>query len=342
MYIGFPFDWHNTSSSDSSPGEDTDVDISGDNNRVTVINGDNNQVINFAETSPPDNSNEDEIETDETGDNTEDKTEDKHIEGDTVGDSNMYIMSIINPETIVEQNYETIMQKKSEYTDSDISLIKSNFVYLSIYEQAGFVSFTRDENTQDATSIMTLGGEFVSSAIVIFLDYETDNIIYTLVSDEQGDVEYYPTTKNKFYYIVVSSEYELYISEPILLSEENGRPYVGTFVFLSKKYDTFSPQFQVKVNKCDTNETVQNHTILPNTDITVYFVTRATNNHESYISFHYPFDTNDSGIISFKGFPCYFQLNNRYLMDIMRFGSDPAIIDGLIKNTNIISVNIEY
>lgn len=333
MNIGFPFDLRDTPP-DSSLDENSGININGNNNRITVINGNDNQIEPSVETPIPDNSNDA-----KTDDSNEEKADDISTESNNEYASDTYIISAIAPDDIVEQNYDAIIQKKAEYTDSDTLLINSEFIYLSIYEQAGFVSFTKDD-TPDVTSSMPLGGEFISSAIVIFLDYETDNIIYTLISNEDGDVEYFPTNKRKFYYIVASSEYELYISEPIQLSEEYSQPYAGTFVFLSKKYDTYSPQFQVKVNEYDTSKTVRNHTVLSNADITVYLVTRTTNDHVSYLSFHYPFDTNDSGIISFKGAPCYFQLNNRYVMDIKRLGSDPITIDALIKNTNVINIDI--
>lgn len=334
--IGFPFDLRNIQSSAPSSNQNSNVDINGDNNNVTIYNGNNGDST---PSSTPEISPSGSFDKNMDDAAVESSTDVDNVTDNASYDNNSYIISAISPEYIVESNHDAILQKKAEYAESDALLMKSEFVYLSIYEEAGFVFFNAELSTD---SFMPLGGEFVSSAVVIFLDYETDDIIYTVAPDEFGSVEYYPSSDRKFYVIVASSEYELYVSAPIQLSNDHGNPFSEIFVFLRKTYDTYSPEFQVRVNGRDTTNPNSTFSKLLNSDITAYLVTKVANDHKSYRSFHYPFETNDNGIISFKGYTCYFQINGRYLLDISLNSSAYATIDGLIKNTNMLDIYLEY
>lgn len=334
--IGFPFNLHSSHPSAPSSGQNSNVDINGDNNNVTIYNGANGDFTPSPTPGIP------------TSDSLDKDIDDVAVESSAVADettdsasydNNSYIVPVISPDKIIEINHDAILQKKGEYAGADVLLMKSEFVYLSIYEEAGFVFFNAELSTD---SFMPLGGEFVTSAVVIFLDYETDDILYTVVPDEDGSVEYYPPNDRTFYVVVASSEYELYVSAPIQLSKDHGEPFSEMFVFLRKAYDTYSPEFQVRVNSRDTSIPNSNFSKHLNSDVTVYLVTKVANDHKSYRSFHYPFKTNGNGIISLKNYTCYFQINTRYLLDISLASSVYVTIDGLIKNTNMLDAYLEY
>lgn len=194
-----------------------------------------------------------------------------------------------------------------------------------------------------------LEGKQLASVKVFFLDYETDDVINTLLSNESGDIIFYPENTRKFYCVVITSEYELYISKPI--QALGGEKPQGTHIILDKADSKYSPPFRVRIQACDSSQTTQNFSILSNTTFTFRGVDNTYSDHSSFHSIRFEGQTNDSGIIRF-GSKCYFSLNSRYVLDVSLKAFDISsgkemylpykTIDGSIKNTNLIDVFFEY
>lgn len=251
-------------------------------------------------------------------------------------------------ENYIEQNLDTILQKKSEYSYNDTLLIKYEFVEFCISEKAGgmFYDF-------EGVGELTLGGKDISRAIVCFLDYNTNEIICILNSDEDGYVRYYPEADRKFYCVAFAPEYEMYVSEPILV--EGGEEFKLVNIFLDAINSEYTSTFQIRIQTWDNSiQPIQNFSILSHCNIGLRCVECSAVNHESFRSRGYGCHTNDLGIVSF-GPLSYLKLNTKYMLDVslnmldtssnqpLEFYSAPyETIDSSNLSTNLIDIRIEY
>lgn len=244
----------------------------------------------------------------------------------------------------IAQNLDAILQKKAEYADSDTLLIKNERVWVDINEKAGYICNDL-QNTGEPT---ILAGRCLDSITVYFLDYETNNVIYTLSSSKNGTIEYYPGNTKKFFCVVITSEYELFVSQPI--QALGGENLQALQIFLDKADSRYSPLFQVRLQACDSSQTTRDFYI-PSTAVVSFQCVDRYSDHNSFPSSHYKGGTTSSGIIQF-GSKCYFSLNTRYVLDVslkvvdVSSGEEMLLpyktIDGSIKNTNLIDIFFQY
>ena len=335
--IGFPIDLRNSRQSDSQLNQN-DVDITGDNNSVIIFNDSNNK---------PESSTSSITETPSADVSKNNNTLKNHFESvdrSTVDN----IKSTLSPDEIVRQNYNDILEKKAEYTDADIKIINNTYIDLDVCEKVGEI-FSDLERKSEA---WTLAGQPISSAIVIFLDYETNNIIYTLTTNEKGNINYYPGNHKKFYYVVYNPGYKLYVSKPTQI-EWQGSLRESVKANLEKEDSTFSPLFQICIKVMDSSQTKSKFTIFSNSWISIHFVERNAT-HDSFDGITYSYQTNYSGLVSSYD-KCYFSINTNYVLDIslemkdtlsdklLSFYESPyTTIDSLITNTNLKEVFFTY
>lgn len=244
----------------------------------------------------------------------------------------------------IVQNLDAILQKKAEYTYSDTQQIECDRVWIWIYEKAGYIY----NSLQKSDDPVILEGKKLDSVIVYFLDYETDNVICTLLSSN-GAVEYYPGNTRKFYCVVATSEYELYVSKPIqALGGDNSR---AISILLDKIEDKYSPLFQVRLEGCDSSQSSQDCSLFSDAAVCFYCMDTYSEHGDSY----YQVRTTDSGIVEHHWSKSYFSLNTRYVLNVSLKLIDVSsseemypntlpykTIDGSIKDTNIINVFFEY
>lgn len=268
---------------------------------------------------------------------TDEQSEDKSASSINI-DTNNY-------DNLIDQNLDPILEMKAQYIYSDTCQFKDDSLSFRINEKAGYVY--RNIGNENFTN--SLEGKSLSSIRVFFLDYETDNVICTLVSDERGCLQYYSEDNRVFYCVVISPEYELYVSPPLQMNTGKELPFF--YITLDKLDCEFSPLFKIRVHARDSSQLDQSYTLFPHASIAfrcinVYSDPALTNN--TYIT-----ETNDSGILDFNG--CNFSLNTNYVLDIVLYAehissdendssyeSPSQTVDGSISNTNIIDVYLEY
>lgn len=242
----------------------------------------------------------------------------------------------------IAQNLDVILQKKAEYTDSDILLIEGDGVFIKIYEKAGYMY----NNLQKSDAPLILEGKELDSVTVYFLDYETDDVTYTFLSSKNGSVEYYPGNSRKFYCVIVGSEYELYVSKPIQALGGYGSRAIA--ILLDKIGDKYSPLFQVHSKGCDSSQISRNYSRLSDVAVSFYCMDRYSEQSGS----HYQVHTTDSGIIEHSWLKSFFSLNTRYALNVSLKAVDvssgeeislPYItINGPDKSANIVYIFFDY
>lgn len=244
----------------------------------------------------------------------------------------------------IAQNLDTILQKKAEYADSDTQLIESDNVWVAIREKAGYMYY----DSQNSDNCLILSGRSLGSITVYFLDYETNNVICTLSSGEDGFIEYYPGNTRRFFCVVITSEYELFVSNPI--QALGGDQLEPVDIILDKADSKYSPLFQVRLQTHDSSQTTQGFCITSASAVSFQCVDRYSD-HSSFPGTRYHGETTNSGILEF-GYKCFFSLNTRYVLDVSLKGIDVSsgeetslpykTVDGSIKDTNLIDIFFEY
>lgn len=332
--IGFPIDLRNSRESDSQLNQN-DVNITGDNSSVIIFNDSNNKPESSTSSIA-------EIPSADVSNNASKNFE--SVDKSPI-DNEKFTLS---PDEIVRQNYNDILEKKAEYTEADIKTIDNTYVNLDVCEKVGEI-FSDLERKSEAWS---LAGQPISSATVIFLDYETNNIIYTLTPNEKGNINYYPGNHKKFYYVVYSPGYKLYVSKPTQI-EWQGSLRESVRVDLEKEDSVFSPLFQICIKVMDSSQSKSKFSIFSNSWISIHFIERNTT-HDSFEGITYSYQTNYSGLVSIYD-KCYFSINTNYVLDIslemkdtlsdklLSFYESPyTTIDSLITNTNLKEVFFTY
>lgn len=243
---------------------------------------------------------------------------------------------------IVKNHQEFILQQKAKYTESHIINIENTFVNFLVWEKAAEISYILEET--DRMISESVGGRFVPSATIIIIDYETDEVIYTLITDEDGDATYHPVDLRMFYCVAVTFDYQMFVSPPVRLIDTGHSEPNFIELFLDKPYSLYTQDFQIQVSARDRSKTILNHSLWANQMADVKCVAYGYEDYEDFKSSTYGFDTNSSGIISIGENPCYFSLNTQYVfyVSLERWDTSYEMIDGSLKNTDIIEVYLEY
>lgn len=237
------------------------------------------------------------------------------------------------PEKIIENNKDYILQKKEKYTESGaIFRIESNYIYFTVSEKAARVRWVNDEYIVQHYLI----GEGISipNAIIILLDFETDDILYKLVTDNYGLVEYHPfSLAQKIYCIVIAPDYNLEVSAPIIF--ESNQPEAHYLpITLLKEHDEFTSDFQIAINDLS-GSAISNST--------VYFDYILKENKENDTSHKYIYNTDEMGNVVLSDNYGFFELNTRYLIYVyLDDNTEYRTIDGSITNTNLFTVQFDY
>ncbi len=244
----------------------------------------------------------------------------------------------------ITQNLDAILQSKSEYVDSDTQLIESDKVWVTVSEKAGYMYY----DPQNSDNYLTLRGKSLDAITVYFLDYETNNVICTLLSGKDGFVEYYPGNTRRFFCVVIPSEYELFVSNPIQVL--GGEQLQAVDIVLDRADSRYSHLFQVRIKTYDSSQATQEICTAPISAVSFQCVDRYSD-HSSFSGIRYLGRTSGSGILE-SGSKCFFSLNTRYVLDISLNGIDILsgeemslpyeTVDDSIKDTNLIDIFFEY
>lgn len=243
-------------------------------------------------------------------------------------------------ELFVRQNLDLIQQLKSEYSETDMRVVESesNSVQFFIQERAGYVF----QNLMKTGEYDILGGDDVSAAKMIVLDYNSDEIICTLTSDENGLVRYSPGNQNTFYCIVSHEDYDIYVTPPLqVISGE----YLGSFsIYLEEKGSEYMPLCQFRLFVKDSDKNVKPSAATSKYDVLIHFEKIFANDSSRSGGFRKALD--DTGILSCRG--TYFSISTKYVMDISLLYVDYNLqsthqrIDSPVTNSNQVDLYFEF
>lgn len=243
---------------------------------------------------------------------------------------------------IVRNHQEFILQQKLKYTDSNVVNIENTFVNFLVWEKAAEISYV--PGGTDHMVSESMGGRFISSATIIIIDYETDEVVYTLISDEDGDATYHPSDLRMFYCVAVTFDYNMFVSPPVHLIDTGYSKPNFIELFLDKPYSVYTQNFQIQVSARDKSKTILNYSLWSNQMADIKCVDSGYEDYDDFQSSTYGFDTNSSGIISIGESPCYFRLNSQYMFFVSLPARDTSyvIIDSSPKSNNIVGTCLEY
>lgn len=322
------------SSNESSPENQYDDILGGYSQSSSIITPPRNTDIDEGEKSD-----------DDDVDNNDNNKSSIDIENENDKKSTVSaVTNVINTpsDEIVKNHQEFILQQKAKYTESDIINIENKFVNFLVWEKAAEISYILEGT--DRMISESMGGRFVPSATIIIIDYETDEVIYTLITDEDGDATYHPVDLRMFYCVAVTFDYQMFVSPPVRLIDTGHSEPNFIELFLDKPYSLYTQDFQIQVSARDRSKTILNHSLWANQMADVKCVAYGYEDYEDFKSSTYGFDTTSSGIISIGENPCYFSLNTQYVfyVSIPRWDTSYVMIDSTLKNTDIIEVYLEY
>lgn len=234
------------------------------------------------------------------------------------------------PEKIIEDNKDFILQKKEEYMESGNALCVNNYVQFLICEEAAKIKCVNDKNVTDYSIIE---GIRVPNAIIMLLDYETDNIICELTTNNYGYAEYHPLSLEQIIYCaIIAPDYNLIVSAPIVFNKKVESDYVS--LTLLKEHDKFTPYFQIAINNLY-------YAAISNKEIRINYILK-----ENRISapFYYSYNTDEKGYITSENDDYIFiELNTRYQINVyLDNDGEYKTIDGSITNTNLFTVQFDY
>lgn len=239
-------------------------------------------------------------------------------------------------ESFINKNHHLIQQLKKSYSEADTKTVENDRVNFRITEKAGFVY--QDLMRRGEPDI--LDGVLVSSAKVIVLDYDSDDIIYVYTSSN-GTVCHLPSNHDKFYCVVVHDDYDIYVTSPIQVV--GGEEYGSVEIHLNKKGSNYTPLSQIHLHIGDSKSDRQ-YSINP-TDYAIRFSCKTT--YDGTGSTSYSMSMPASGILSLHE-GTYFSLNTDYVMDISLFHSSDKdtelanqTFDGLITDSNLTEIFFE-
>lgn len=248
-------------------------------------------------------------------------------------------INLSEDELFIKNNYNLIQQLKEEYSDKDTEIIKNYSVELCFFEKAGLLYYDLEKNG----NVIILGGEYVSHAKVIILDYFSDEIIYTYDST-QNTIQHYQDSQNKFYCIIINDDYDIYVTHPIQII--GGDDYNRVNIFLNKKNSTYTSLCQIYLNM-QNFEIDNSSSDMPND----YFITfGCRNKYSRNYNKSYGIQISESGVLSYNNYS-YFSINTNYILDIYLYNSlddkrefplAHQIFDGLVTNSNLVDVTFEF
>ena len=226
--------------------------------------------------------------------------------GDTISGNSISSSTISNNARFIIDHYDQIKKLKASYSDADTETIKNNKVDLHIVEKAGIVY----RNLQKTGKPTFLTGADVPSAKVIFLDYFSDDIIYSCTSKKEA-IPFVPPNHDKFYCVVVHDDYDFHVSHPIQTTEDEETDDNSVDIQLDKKGATYTPLSQIHLYMQDPGSD-GSYTAIPSGYVLLFHCTSISDGES-----HLVYDTKEipaSVILSCYGE--YFSLNTDYEMDL--------------------------
>ncbi len=229
-----------------------------------------------------------------------------------------------------------MIKLKASYSDADTILVENIEIEFCIAEKAGIIY----RNLKKTGKQHFLSGAYAPSAKVIFLDYFSDDIIYSCTSKE-APIPY--TNSDKFYCVVVHDDYELCVTPPIKIIGGNKNNRVD--IQLDKKDAVYTPLSQIHLYMQDPKSN-GSYDAIPSDYILVFHCTNINDGH-TYLDYNVG-KIPSSGIVSYKDECTYFSLNTDYEMDLsLRHQSDEnlelayQIFDGPVQNSTMTEVIFE-
>lgn len=244
-------------------------------------------------------------------------------------------------ELLVEQNWDEIQRQKAAYSEADTEKLGSEGGDVSLYvcEKAGCI-FQDQMKTGDCRA---LAGAAVSSAKVLIMDYSTDTMICTLSSEKYGSVRYSPGNQKKFYAIVFHDNYDICVTCPFQVVNEDRNNWAD--IFLEKKDCQYTPLFQLRLYMPNLDAGGEYSTVPAGYDTRF----RPKNIYEDRFGSSYPGSASESGILRWDN-RSYFSLSTDYVVEVWLLresGTDwieskHETFDGSVTNSNQIDLFFEF
>lgn len=244
-------------------------------------------------------------------------------------------------ELLVEQNWDEIQRQKAAYSEADTEKLGSEGGDVNLYvcEKAGCI-FQDQMKTGDCRA---LAGAAVSSAKVLIMDYSTDTMICTLSSEKYGSVRYSPGNQKKFYAIVFHDNYDICVTCPFQVVNEDRNNWAD--IFLEKKDCQYTPLFQLRLYMPDLDSGGGYSPVPAGYDGRF----QPKNIYENRFGSTYPGSTSESGILHWDN-RSYFSLSTDYVVEVWLLresGTDwieskHETFDGSVTSSNQIDLLFEF
>lgn len=232
-------------------------------------------------------------------------------------------------EKIIEDNMNFILQQKQINAPWELAVV-NNFASFNVTEEAAKVYYYNDETKIRLGSAI---GKGIPYTLILLLDYNTNEIIYRLTTNEEGIANYYPLSlTQEIYCIVIAADYYIYVS-PLIIFNEKQSKYDTININLINKNDKYTSDFRILIN-------YSNGAGIPNKDVYFRF---ALNTDESIPKYYYVLKTDDLGYVLHENQFYSFELNTRYVIDVyLNEDGEYKSIDGSLTNTNLVTVQFDY
>lgn len=232
---------------------------------------------------------------------------------------------------LVQQNFDLIQQLKSEYTNKDTLIIEHDTVNIFFSERAGYIF----QNLRKTEKTYELDGIVATPLKAIILDYYSDEIIYSYNLDQEGNIEYSPGDKNKFYCVFLHTDYEISVTPPI--SAVGGEYGYAIPYYINTRDDEYTSLFQIRIYIQGLNSDNTNSNIFDDYIIKIQCNDMVSGNNGEM----YEMEISELGILSYQG-NTYFSLNTDYEMSIFLYrkidNSSELVaqetFEGSVTNTN--------
>ena len=234
---------------------------------------------------------------------------------------------------IVYDNIDYILRQKKEKENNSITM--NSTIKFIVFEEAAKVYYFNQERELRKYSA---GGKGIPFATVLLLDYETDQIIQELTTNGEGFTNTYSFLDNKVYCIAYAANYNIYVSGPIILTEsdytEDGHLESDKMYFyLLKENDEYSSLFQIATKDVNNNNII-------NKEIIVGYTLESNQYAPNFVYFY---KTNEFSCISDGSDWLFFELNNRYLLEVaLNWYKKHEVINASSMSTNSVTVQFDY
>lgn len=236
---------------------------------------------------------------------------------------------------LIQQNFDLIQQLKSEYTNKDTLIIEDDTVNIFFSERAGYLF----HNLKKTEKTYELDGIVATPLKAIILDYYSDEIIYSYNLDQEGNIEYSPGDKNKFYCVFLHTDYEISVTPPI--SAVGGEYGYGIPCYINTRDDKYTSLFQIRIYIQGLNSDNINSNIFDDYIIKIQCNDMVSGNNGEM----YEMEISEFGILSYNE-NTYFSLNTDYEMSIFLYRKNDnnselvaqKTFDGSVTNSNQIDI----